>query len=173
MKGKGCIPVTTGYLGSKDRSGFTTIELIVVLSIIGILGAAVVILNLGNDNMRLLAEARSLRANLRFAQAKAMTDSVNPATWNRVLWGLNLAANSYSLEKNDATPNPAVMLPGSETATYNLPGGVAITGGTGRIRFDFRGRPVDASGNPLNADTVITLNGGVSITVTQDTGFVS
>jgi MSHA pilin protein MshC len=173
MNPKSLKPRPAKVIRVRNNSGFTTIELIVVLSIIGILGAVVIVLSLGNDNIRVLAEARALRANLRFAQAKAMTDSINPATWNRVLWGLNLAANSYSLEKNDATPNPAVILPGCNTAAYSLPGGVTITGGTGRIRFDYRGRPVDAAGNPLNSNTVITLSGGASITITQDTGFVS
>ena len=161
------------FFSANNHSGFTMIELIIVLVIVGILGAVVIILSLGNDNIRVLAEARALRANLRFTQAKAMTDSIDPATWNRVLWGLNLAANSYSLEKNDATPNPAVILPGCSASTYSLPAGTSITGGTGRIRFDYRGRPVDGAGNPLNSNTVITLSGGVNITITRDTGFVS
>ena len=173
MNSKTIKPRQAKFFSAKNQSGFTMIELIIVIAIVGILGAVVIILSLGNDNIRIVAEARALRANLRFAQAKAMTDSINPATWNRVLWGLNLAANSYALEKNDATPNPVVILPGCNASTYSLPAGISITGGTGRVRFDYRGRPVDAAGNPQNSNAVITLSGGVTITITQDTGFVS
>jgi prepilin-type N-terminal cleavage/methylation domain-containing protein len=150
----------------KNDSGFTIIELIVVIAVIGIL-AVIAVVSIGNPRGgQAIAEAEALKANLRFTQSKAMSDL--PGN----MWSLNMTASNYTIQRNGGVPNPAVILPGSNSATYTLPTGQTITAGTGQIRFNFRGQPVDAGGNPLAANSAITVSGAPSITVTRETGLV-
>jgi prepilin-type N-terminal cleavage/methylation domain-containing protein len=148
-----------------NPKGFTIFELIIVIAVIGILA---VFINLGNNLVGGLAitEAGVLKANLRFTQARAMSDL--PGN----IWGLNITVSDYTIQRNGGVPNPAVNLPGSNSWTYTLPAGRTITAGTGLIRFNFRGQPVDAAGSPLAANFTITVNGAPPVTVTRETGFV-
>jgi prepilin-type N-terminal cleavage/methylation domain-containing protein len=150
----------------KKNSGFNVIELIVTLVIVGIVAGTAVVLMGSPTNMRSAAEAEALKANLRFTQSKAMSDLSGN------VWSLNITANNYTIQRNDVTPNPAVSLPGSNSGTYTLPAGLSITGGTGQMRFNFRGQPVDGVGNLLAANSNITMVGGSTITVTRQTGFI-
>ena len=148
-----------------NPKGFTIFELIIVMAIIGILALSI---NLGTNlvGSRAIAEAGVLKANLRFTQSKAMSDL--PGN----IWSLNITASNYTIQRNGGVPNPAVNLPGSNSGTYTLPAGQTIAAGTGLIRFNFRGQPVDASGSPLAANFTITITGAPPITVTRETGFV-
>ncbi len=150
----------------KNNSGFTIIELIVVIAVIGIL-AVIAIVSIGNPRgSQAIAEAEALKANLRFTQSKAMSDLPGNT------WGLNITSSDYTIQRNGGVPNPPVNLPGSNSGTYTLPTGQTITSGTGLIRFNFRGQPVDASGSPLAANYTITVNSAPQVTVTRETGFV-
>jgi prepilin-type N-terminal cleavage/methylation domain-containing protein len=145
--------------------GFTIFELIIVIAIIGILALSI---NLATNLVggRAIAEAGVLKANLRFTQSKAMSDL--PGN----IWSLNITASNYTIQRNGGVPNPTVNLPGSNSTTYTLPAGQTIAAGTGLIRFNFRGQPVDASGSPLAANVTITVSSAPSVTVTRETGFV-
>ena len=145
--------------------GFTIFELIIVIAVIGILA---LFINLGTNlvGSRAIAEAGVLKANLRFTQSKAMSDL--PGN----IWSLNITASNYTIQRNGGVPNPTVSLPGSDSGTYTLPAGQSIAAGTGQIRFNFRGQPVDAAGTPLTANVTITVNGAPPVTVTRETGFV-
>lgn len=129
--------------------------------------AGIAIVSMGNPRgFQSLAEAEALKANLRFTQSKAMSDL--PGN----MWSLNIASSNYQILRNGATPVPALNLPGSNSSTYTLPAGVSITAGTGPIRFNFRGQPVDVLLVPLAANQSITVYGAPAITVTRETGFI-
>jgi hypothetical protein len=88
------------------------------------------------------------------------------------IWGLNITSSNYTIRRNGGVPNPTVNLPGSNSGTYTLPNALTITSGTGLIRFNFRGQPVDGAGSPLAANYTITFSGIPPVTVTRETGFV-
>ncbi len=150
----------------KNNYGFTIYELLIVLTVVGVI-AVVALVSFGNPRgSQAIAEAEALRANLRFTQSRAMCDL--PGN----IWSLNITASDYTIQQNGGVPNPAVNLPGSNSRTYTLPNGLSITSGTGTIRFNFRGQPVDNTGTPLASNYTITINGAQSLTVTRETGFM-
>lgn len=158
--------VTEMKLTLKNRYGFTLVELLMVMAVVAIL-AVVALVSIGNPRgSQAVAEAEALKANLRFTQSKAMRDL--PGN----IWSLNITASSYTINRNEGVPDPAVNLPGANSGTYPLPNGLAIASGTGMIRFNFRGQPVDNTGTPLTANQTITLNNAPPITVTKETGFI-
>lgn len=156
-----------------NQAGFTTIELITVLAILAIM-TGIAIVTAGNPRQfQGLAESEALKANLRFTQAKAMADLPrDPATGVINIWSLNVASGSYTIQKNGATPVPAVNIPGSYSGTYSLPSGITVTAGTGQYRFNFRGQPVNSLGVPLGADQTLTVYGAPQIAITRETGFI-
>lgn len=149
--------------------GFSMIEAIVVLIIIAILAPIVVSQAFKQaDTTPLITEAEILKANLRYAQIRAMNDTVT--------WKINFASSTaYTLIRTGGvTPN----LPGdpSNSTTHTLTGGVTIASGAGTtVIFNQWGAPVDGSGTPLTANTTVTLSQGgssSSITITKNTGYI-
>jgi len=150
----------------RNNSGFTIIELLTVIALLGIL-AGIALVSMGDpQGLQDIAEAEALKANLRFTQSKAMSDL--PGN----IWSLDITAADYTIQRNGGVPNPPVNLPGSDSGTYTLPSGVSVTGGTGLVRFNFRGQPIAANGSPLVGPLTITVYGADPITVTQETGFI-
>jgi len=156
----------------KNNSGFTIIELVTVIALLGIL-AGIAIVSMGDpQGFQSMAEAEALKANLRFTQSKAMSDLPEDPPGTKVVWSLNITAADYTIQRNGGVPNPAVNLPGSDSGTYTLPSGVSVTAGAGLVRFNFRGQPIAANGSPLVGPLTITVYGADPITITQETGFI-
>jgi prepilin-type N-terminal cleavage/methylation domain-containing protein len=154
------------------NSGFTIIELVTVIALLGIL-AGIAIVSMGNPKgFQSLAEAEALKANLRFTQSKAMCDLPEDPLGTKVVWSLNITAADYTIQRNGVAPTPTVNLPGSDSGTYPLPSGISVNAGTGLVGFNFRGQPVGANGVPLAADRSITVYGAPAITITRETGFI-
>jgi prepilin-type N-terminal cleavage/methylation domain-containing protein len=150
----------------KKNAGFTTMELITVISILAILSGIAVVTAGNPREFQAMAEAEALKTNLRFTQSKAMADL--PGN----IWSLNVVSGSYTILRNGAPPVPAVNIPGAYSGTYNLPSGVSVVSGAGLFRFNFRGQPVNALGVPLVADQSLTVYYAPQISITRQTGFI-
>ena len=154
------------------KGGFTLIEAIVVLVILGIVSAVVAVRMSGTGAYDLASQVEVVKGHLRYAQTRAMNS-------NLVVWGINFdSTTTYYLFQGVGSTTP-VLFPGEDSTTISLTAkksGLTITVPTGGMRITFNefGSPCAASGTPpapLTADATVTTNGG-TITVTKNTGFI-
>lgn len=163
------------------RSGFTLIELVTVMVILGVVAVAV-----GTPTLAYMGSVRSRAASsrittdIRFMQRLALSSGLR--TW--VV--LSTASNNYRLYVEDpANPGEAgrqaVMHPFDQsTAAIQFGSGayqnVLISSvninSTSEIEFDSFGAPYDGAGVKLTTNGTIGLSNGVTITLYPQTGFV-
>ena len=138
----------------QDSKGFTMIEIIAVLIILGIIAAVVVSRGMSTGDVNLQTEINTLKGHLRFAQSRAMNDLQGTK------WGISLARNSYTLIRVDTSGTTSPLsLPGESSATHSF---APISATTATVLFDDWGSP------DINALTF----GGKTITITPNTGFI-
>ena len=158
-------------IGLSTKKGFTVIEVISVLVIIGILTAYVLFRSTNNNNLQ--TEADLFKSHLRYAQYIALcqrTESILTPLNGNYTWMINASANSYTFYRVDAAgATVSFSLPGETFGTHTFAQGVTLAlVPVGTINFDQWGSP---GGN----DITITLSqGGESrnIIITRNTGFV-
>jgi type II secretion system protein H len=146
------------------KGGFTMIEVIVVLLILGIVAAVVAVRMSDTSAYDLASQMEVVKAHLRLAQSRAMS-SGSP-------WGINFtSATTYYLFQGAATGTPVQLL-GEDCATVNLGktgachknSAMTVTSAPQTITFD-------AYGSPGTATLTVATNGG-DIIVTKNTGFI-
>lgn len=156
-----------------NNLGFTIIEIIATLVILGILGALVVS-KAGNfvSTNALVTEAEILKANLRYAQMMSMNTKASD------IWQIIFITSDteYKIQQYNSASSSWVdkNLAGESTSTHIFPNGVTASVNS-TIRFDNWGIPVQSNRTtPVTADKTITLSGGSAsrdIQVTKNTGF--
>jgi MSHA pilin protein MshC len=147
--------------------GFTLIEVIAILIILGVLAAVVAARFQGQSAYTLQSETDKIRERLRFAHILAMNADA--------AWGIQLQNNSYQLFSNANSTN-LVPFPGESTSTVTLPDGISLTPAT-IISFNSMGQPCsDVSASALRtSDMTITVSDGsntAAITITKNTGYI-
>jgi len=138
----------------KNHKGFSFLELVVVIVLVGVLGAAFLPL-LSSSPVSLQSAAQIVSSDLKFAQQLAMER--NPAAGSPIGITFTASAGSYTLT------DPI----GAMTTTRILPDGITIgTGGT--INFNKYGEP-----QTISTITITSGAGSKSITVETFSGTVS
>jgi type II secretory pathway pseudopilin PulG len=147
------------------------IEIVVVLVVLFILSAVIISRYTTADSNELMAETDGLRANLRYAQIKAMSDTLQPNSNPR--WELEISnATSYTLyRRGDDGVRVSVNLPSEVplSSTHSLPAGVTLTSGVGLV-ITF-----DDWGSPGSSNVSIALTQGTQtsiVSITKNTGFI-
>jgi len=155
--------------GNRNK-GFTMIEIVVVLVVLFIVSAVFISRYATADSNELIAETDALKANLRFAQIKAISDTLQPNGNPR--WEFEITdAASYTLYRRDGGARLPVNLPGEvpPSPTHSLPSGVMLTSGVGRV-ITF-----DDWGSPGASNISVSLTQGTqssTVNITKNTGFI-
>jgi len=148
---------------SRSESGFTLVELLTVLVIMGALSVAIALRWEPRDSS-LPAQADQLGRVLRHAQALAMHQG-------RTLTLDIQSATTYAVTDGAAS----IRDPGGELLAYALVEGATLSGSD--VSFDSLGRPINGSPGTLSAAAQSwTLNAGsssASVTLQPLTGFVT
>jgi MSHA pilin protein MshC len=162
----------------RRNSGFTIVEMIVVLVLMTILAATVIGRGVTTQMLDLNSATEKLRNQIRYAQAQAMKRS-------DTVWGIKSSGSEYWLFRNttpDIQANESRIPGGDYPATGNRISeanlGAVVTDFT--IFFDRIGKPYTAYTSPtvntaLSSNLTITLTSGGdsrTIRVTPETGFV-
>ena len=133
-------------------SGFTFVELIVVILLIGILSAYIAPKFLDDNDFKARGLADEIITAIRHAQRLSMTRGEN----HRII----VTTTTYTVEKFDNTP---VRHPdGSLTFSKTFPANIVTT--TKTIEFDQLGRPIPNSQESIEIPPF-------TITVEQETGY--
>jgi MSHA pilin protein MshC len=154
-----------------SQSGFTMVELIVVMIVIGIMAVTVLPrfdLLKGFDEV---GYRDKVRATLEYARKSAVAQ--------RRYVRVTAAGNGLSLDISSADPDagfPAAFprtltLPGSGTNVIAPPSGGTLTASVSPLVFDALGRPWTSAGVLIAAASTYAVSGN-TVTVEAETGYV-
>ena len=154
----------------KNNSGFTAIEIITVMIVMGII-SAFVIGRAMDDEPELIAQKEVLKVHLRYAQSRAMNSNDN--------YGIQSDSTGHSywiFRYNGTSGLVRVNFPGEQLNHINLSAIGLSMNADFLISFDSKGIPyTDNLGTLQAGDRTLTLSSGSgneSITITQNTGFI-
>lgn len=149
----------------QSQRGFTIVELIAVITIIGIIAALAAPKLIGNDTFAARGAYGTLLSALRYAQKTAVaqrtTVYVNLNTTTRVL------CLGYTSTCSTAVIDPATKAAYSKT----LPSTVNLTQSRTDLAFNSQGYPISGSDTVFNISNNVASETARSITVWRTTGY--
>ncbi len=154
------------------NSGFTLVEIVVVMLIVAIIGTVVASRYTGSNANELIGQLAVIKSHLRYAQAKAMgstsPDPISPSP----LWYIRFQTTpaEYTLYKDGSK----TFFPGEKDEDVTLKPGISLSGSTD-ISFDYLGRPypnITAIGTQLTTVKTIVTSSAGNVEIRPETGFI-
>ena len=143
--------------------GFTLVELVLVLTIAGVLAAVAVPRMVDRTAFQTHGSAAELRTALRYAQNLAMAKRLEVCVTTTPTPDLRL---SFSLTAGGPCNQPVLRADGGGNYVVTLPAGIPLTSIPANFRFDAQGRPIP------NAAVTLNVGGTMPVIVTRETGYV-
>lgn len=146
----------------QDGRGFTLVEMITVLIVIGIVAAFIIVRMMDTRSVDLNSQLDVVKNHLRYAQSRAMA-TASP-------WGVTFATSKTYFLFRGSAPTTPVIFQGEDNTTVDLSAkksALTITSASAApqtITFD-------AYGSPGGTTITVTTNGG-NIIVTKNTGYI-
>ncbi|MGV8079188.1 MAG: Tfp pilus assembly protein FimT/FimU [Syntrophales bacterium] len=155
--------------GRLSKKGFTLIEVIAVLIILGMILAFVIVKMNTTSDADLASQIHVIKNHLRYAQSRAMSTGT--------VWGVNINTRTTYYLYDGADPSTPVLFLGEKDPTVDL----AVAGKKSKleitsevpkdVRFNAYGSPINSLGNSVAETITVSTNGG-DILITKNTGFI-
>ena len=142
--------------------GFSLIEVIIVIVLIGIIAVTVGIRSTGTTSLNLAGSAQTLGQDIQLTQILAMS-------YNQP-YQIQFSQHSYQIVSGKNTP---YVHPSGQV--ISLSNEITIKTSNNPLIFDAMGQLISANGNPLSKDASITLNSTQdkkTLRIINQTGFV-
>lgn len=160
-----CFPCRS--VSVRAGSGYTLLELLMVIVVLGVASALIVPSLSSTDVLRVQAAVRSIVADLTFAQSDALARQRGRAVV------FDVAANTYSIIEvrgpvlNPATDTIQTVRLGNAARFHDTRLVSADFGGTSTLVFDEMGGPVVAPGSttPSNGGSVVVAGSGQTFVI--------
>ncbi|PKN35891.1 MAG: hypothetical protein CVU61_01805 [Deltaproteobacteria bacterium HGW-Deltaproteobacteria-19] len=156
----------------KRVKGFTLIEVISTLVLIGILTVIAVSRITSTDEMNQKAMAEAIKSHIRYAQMRAMNADADTSAIATCAssFGISMSGNSYFMFR-DCDKTKKVVFPGAEDDFVSL-NNMTLSAASD-ITFDKWGRPCsDLYGLTPSANDINLTLGTEPIKITKNTGYV-
>ena len=166
----------TGDDSLRKNSGFTVIEILIVVVILAIAAMTAIPMMSSAGSVQIRSAANMVAADLEYAKSMAIARGQNFSVV------FDKDTDSYSIK--DKTGN-VIAHPVKKGSNYVI--GLRDKGldkvditdvdfdGTSTVKFDYLGSPRNAAGNPLGSGVITLRAGGATIRITVEpvTGFIS
>lgn len=163
----------------KDLAGFTLVELLVVVVILGFAAAIAVPMIGSASSFQIRAAANKVAADLEYAKSMAISRGQNHAVvFDPVGEAYEIQDQSGTVIKNPVMPTRDYRVAfGSDSRVASVEITSASFDGTTTVSFDYLGSPYNGGSPPtaLNSGTLVLSAGSHSKTITVEsvTGFIS
>jgi MSHA pilin protein MshC len=157
-------------LHSGPQQGFTLVELVMAIVLIGVLSVVALPRLASRSDVSARGFHDSTLAYLRFAQKSAVAQRRTVCvafTANGLTLTMAAAEATFS-----CGASPSLVGPNGESSAALTSDSASYSAQPGTLRFDGLGQPVNATGATIASQTVQVANAGKTITVEAVTGFV-